>query len=76
MAGSYIDDRIWAVAGIDWNPDSAIGRYWRQLRSEGNPIGLPVTPEIETPVGIQQGFSSGYTIVWNSDDGASLANDP
>lgn len=76
MAGSWIDDQAWAATGITYNPDSAVGRYWRQLRSEGRAIGLPVTPEIETPIGIQQAFSSGEVILWNAADGASLASDP
>lgn len=76
MAGSWIDDQVWSAASIPWNPDSAIGKLWRQLRSEGKPIGLPVTGEIETPVGVQQGFSSGIVLGWNADDGAYVASDP
>jgi len=76
MAGSWIDDRLWAVAGQDFNPDSAIYKFWREQRAGGANLGLPVTPEIETPVGVQQGFSSGLVVVWNADNGASLASDP
>jgi uncharacterized protein with LGFP repeats len=76
MAGSWIDDRLWAAAGQDFNPDSAIYKQWRQLRSEGVALGVPITPEIDTPVGVQQGFSGGYVIVWTAESGATLANDP
>ena len=76
MSGSWIDDQAWGATDIPWNPDSAIGKLWRQLRSEGKLIGLPVTGEIETPVGIQQAFSSGVVLGWNADDGAYIASDP
>ena len=76
MSGSWIDDRVWAASGQPLNTDAAIYQYWRQLRAEGIYLGLPVTPEIETPVGVQQGFSSGRVIVWSAQDGVSLADDP
>lgn len=75
MAGSWIDDQVWAVAGIPYNGDSAIAKFWRQLRADGVYLGLPVTPEIDTPIGKQQGFSSGRVVNWNETDGASLADD-
>jgi uncharacterized protein with LGFP repeats len=77
VTDSYIDDRIWAVQigeGL-FNPDGAIYKYWRSLRDEADPpqyLGVPVTPEIETEVGVQQAFASGAVITWNPDTGASL----
>ncbi len=76
MAGSWIDDRLWAAAGQDFNPDSAIYKFWRQMRADGTALGLPMTPEIDTPVGVQQGFSSGQVVVWTAETGAMLADDP
>jgi hypothetical protein len=76
VSGSWIDDRLWAAAGQDFNPDSGIYKFWRSLRAEGISLGVPLTPEIETPVGVQQGFSSGQVVVWTPDGGASLAEDP
>ena len=62
MAGSYIDHALWGtVIGPDqFNPDSAIYRYWRSLKQADPPqyLGVPVTPEIQTEVGMQQGFAS------------------
>jgi hypothetical protein len=75
MTGSWIDDQAWNVTGIPCNTDSAIFKLWRQLRSEGKPIGLPVTGEIETPVGVQQAFTSGVVLGWNAEDGAYIASD-
>jgi len=76
--GSYIDDVVWASAIGDgnFNPDGAIYKYWRSLRQADPPqyLGVPVTPEIQTDVGVQQGFSSGAVISWNADTGAELAN--
>lgn len=76
--GSYIDDQVWRaiLPELGFNPDAAIYQFWRQLRndpSQPNP-GPPVTPEIDTPVGVQQGFSSGLVIGWNADAGAYIAN--
>jgi len=76
--GSYIDDRIWVaiLPDLAFNPDAAIYKFWRELRNDPatpNP-GPPITPEVETPVGIQQGFSSGIVIGWNPDEGAYIAN--
>jgi len=79
MAGSYIDHALWGtVIGPDqFNPDSAIYKYWRSLKQADPPqyLGVPVTPEIPTPVGIQQGFASGATINWSPETGAELANE-
>ena len=74
MPGSYIDHEVWAVSNIDFNPDGAIYKYWRELRSNGQYLGIPVTPEIETPVGVQQAFSSGMVIGWSPDEGAYLVD--
>jgi hypothetical protein len=78
MTGSYIDDVLWAtVIGPDhFNPDGAIYKYWRGLRQADPPqyLGVPVTLEIETEVGVQQGFSSGAIISWSPETGAELAN--
>jgi hypothetical protein len=75
MAGSWIDDQAWGVTGIPCNTDSGIYKLWRQLRSEGKPIGLPMTSEIPTPVGVQQAFSSGIVLGWSEDEGAYVASD-
>jgi len=79
VSGSYIDDRLWAtvIGEGHFNPDGAVYRYWRALKSADPPqyLGVPVTTEIETPVGVQQGFASGAVINWSPDSGAELAND-
>jgi len=75
MTGSWIDDRAWDATGIPCNTDSPIFQLWRQLRSEGKPIGLPVTGEIETPVGLQMAFSSGVVLGWSEEEGAYVASD-
>lgn len=79
MAGSYIDDRLWAaIIGEGYfNPDSGIYRFWRSLKSADPPqyLGVPVTPEIQTEVGVQQGFASGAVVSWSPETGAELAND-
>lgn len=76
MPGSWIDDQSWAAVEQTFNPDGAIFKYWRQLRSDGVYLGLPVTPEIDTPEGVQQAFSSGRVIGWTAEGGAYLADDP
>lgn len=80
MAGSMIDHVVWATVVGDghFNPDGAIYRYWRSLKSADPPqyLGVPVTVEID--VGndtVQQGFASGAVIQWNPGSGAELAND-
>lgn len=75
VTGSWIDDQAWGATGIPCNTDSAIFQLWRQLRSEGKPIGLPVTGEIETPVGVQQAFSSGVVLSYSEENGAEVASD-
>lgn len=75
MPGSWIDDQMWAITGIPCNPDGAIYKLWRELRAEGKPIGLPLTGEIPTPVGVQQAFSSGIVLGWSETDGAYVASD-
>jgi hypothetical protein len=79
MSGSYIDEQLWAtvIGPGQFNYDSAIYKYWRSLRQADPPqyLGVPVTPEIQTEVGTQQGFSSGAVINWSSESGAELAND-
>jgi hypothetical protein len=76
--GSYIDDQLWKaiIPDLPFNDQAAIYRFWRELRNDPatmNP-GLPVTPEIETEAGVQQGFSGGVVIGWNATDGAYVAN--
>jgi hypothetical protein len=76
--GSYIDAELWAtvIGPGHFNYDSAIYKYWRSLRQADPPqyIGVPVTLEIETEVGMQQGFSSNAVINWSPETGAELAN--
>jgi uncharacterized protein with LGFP repeats len=76
--GSYIDDVLWkaVIPDLSFNPDAAIYKFWRELRNDPSTVnpGLPVTPEIETEVGIQQGFSGGVVLGWNETDGAYIAN--
>lgn len=77
MPGSWIDHELWRAARADLvlYPDAAIYRFWREQRGQGNYLGVPVTPEIQTGVGIQQAFSSGAVINWSAEGGASLAHD-
>jgi hypothetical protein len=77
MAGSWIDDQAWAAtdAAGSFNPDGAIYKLWRKLRAEGTYIGLPVTGEIQTPVGVQQAFSSGMVLGWSEEQGSYVASD-
>jgi hypothetical protein len=76
--GSYIDHAIWetVIGPGNFNADSAIYKYWRSLKQADPPqyLGVPVTPELPTEVGTQQGFSSGAVINWSADTGAELAN--
>jgi uncharacterized protein with LGFP repeats len=79
MTGSYIDEQLWAtvIGAGHFNYDGAIYKYWRALKSADPPqyLGVPVTPEIDTEVGTQQGFSSGAVINWSPENGAELANE-
>jgi uncharacterized protein with LGFP repeats len=76
MPGSYIDHLVWEAGEAgEFNLDSAIYRYWRELRMQGKLLGLPITDEINTEVGVQQGFSSGAVIGWDPEQGAYLASD-
>jgi hypothetical protein len=79
VTGSYIDHALWGtVIGPDqFNPESGIYRYWRSLKQADPPqyLGVPVTAEIDTPVGVQQAFASGAVINWSPDTGAELANE-
>lgn len=78
MTGSYIDEQLWGTVIGDghFNFDSAIYKYWRALKQAEPPqyLGVPVTPEIQTEVGVQQAFASGAVISWSSETGAELAN--
>jgi hypothetical protein len=76
--GSYIDHLLWVaiVPDLEFNPDAAIYKFWRELRNDPatmNP-GLPCTKETETEAGVQQGFSGGIVLGWNETDGAYIAN--
>lgn len=75
MAGSWIDHVLWSthLPDLTLNPDAGIYRFWREQRRQGIYLGVPVTPEVQTPVGVQQGFSSGAVINWGA-DGGSLAH--
>lgn len=79
MPGSYIDEQLWAtvIGPGHFNYESGIYKYWRALKSADPPqyLGVPVTPEIETSIGIQQAFASGATINWSPETGAELANE-
>jgi uncharacterized protein with LGFP repeats len=76
VTSSYIDEQVWQAAQpISFSDDAAIYKYWCELRRSGQYLGVPVTPEIQTPAGVQQGFASGAVIGWNPDDGAYLASD-
>lgn len=79
MAGSQIDDQLWGtiIGPGHFNPDSAIYKYWRSLKSADPPqyLGVPVTPETQTEVGVQMAFASGAVISWSPETGAELAND-
>jgi len=76
--GSMIDDQLWAtvIGPGHFNYESGIYKYFRSLRQADPPqyLGVPVTLEVETEVGVQQAFSSGAVINWSPDTGAELAN--
>jgi hypothetical protein len=76
--GSYIDEQLWAsvIGPGHFNYQGGIYQYWRGLRQADPPqyLGVPVTLEVETEVGVQQAFSSGAVINWSPDTGAELAN--
>ena len=77
MPGSYIDDVLWRsiLPDVGFDPDAAIYKLWRELRDgESVNLGPPVTPEIQTEAGVQQGFSSGVVLGWNAEDGAYIAD--
>lgn len=63
------------VAGLVWNPDTAMAQRWLQEKSSGNYLGVPVSDEIPDPDtgGVQMAFSSGAIIRWDATNGSSIA---
>lgn len=61
------------VQDLVYNEDTAIARYWRDLKSAGQYIGVPVSPEVDPgDGGREMAFSSGAVIRWHPDEGVSL----
>jgi|KBSMisStaDraftv2_1062788.scaffolds.fasta_scaffold622403_2 hypothetical protein len=71
-----IDHVIWSsVMQLDYVYANAIPTKWREERDNGNPLGVPCTPEIDVPGPAgskEQGFTSGVTIHWDPENGAYL----
>jgi len=68
---------VWSsiVSGLIWNPDTAICQRWLQEKQNGNPLGAPVSDELDdTDVtgAKQMAFSSGIVIQWIPDVGTRL----
>jgi uncharacterized protein with LGFP repeats len=62
------------VDGLVFNPETAICRYWLDLKANGTYIGVPVSDEMADADtgGMQMAFSSGAVIAWDATNGASL----
>lgn len=62
------------VTGLVFNPDTAICRFWTELKGQGQYIGVPVSDELDDPDtgGKQMAFSSGAVISWDPNNGSSL----
>jgi len=62
------------IDGLVFNSETAIARYWLDLKANGTYIGVPVSDETLDPDtgGVQMAFSSGAVIAWDSTNGASL----
>jgi uncharacterized protein with LGFP repeats len=62
------------VSGLIYNSDTAIARYWAELKQAGQFIGVPTSDELPDPDtgGVQMSFSSGAVIAWDPTNGASL----
>ena len=66
-----VEAQAWSAVlpELDFNPGAAIVRKWRDLRTQGRPVGVPVTPEMSIEDGhVAQGFSSGYILIWTGGD--------
>ena len=61
------------VDGLVYNEQTAIAAYWRDLKSAGQMIGVPVSDEMDDGEGGRvMAFSSGACIVWSPEQGARL----
>lgn len=59
--------------GLIFNTDTAIAKYWSDLKSQGQYIGVPISGEVDTgDGGVEMAFSSGAVIRWHPDEGPSL----
>jgi hypothetical protein len=68
---------IWSsiVSGLVFNPATAIANRWLEEKKAGNPLGAPVSGEIDdpdVPGGKQMAFSSGFVIIWVPNVGTNL----
>ncbi len=62
-----VEAQLWksVVPNLEYNETLAIPKKWRELKREGQPIGVPVTDEITLDNGHKaQGFTSGHVLVW------------
>jgi uncharacterized protein with LGFP repeats len=61
------------VDGLVYNEQTAIAAYWRDLKSAGQYVGVPVSDEMDDGEGGRvMAFSSGAIIRWHPDTGATL----
>ena len=62
------------VSGLIYNPETAIAKYWAELKAAGQYVGVPTSDEMPDPDtgGVQMSFSSGVVIAWDSTNGVSL----
>ena len=70
-----VEARAWGAVlpDLPFDPGAAIMRKCRDLRAQGRPVGVPVTPEIPIEDGhVAQGFTSGYILVWTGGDQVEL----
>jgi hypothetical protein len=62
-----VEAQVWqsVVPNLEFNETLAIPKKWRELKRDGQPIGVPVTGEITLDNGHKaQGFTSGHVLIW------------
>lgn len=69
------DQAAWSsvVAGLIWNPSTAICQYWVEAKVDGRYLGVPVSPELDAGQGaVEMAFSSGAVLRWEPGAGVSV----
>ena len=66
-----VEGRVWSsvVPELNYNENSAIAKKWRELKGSNQPIGVPVSEEMEIEdTHVAQAFTSGNMLVWVGGD--------